>query len=42
MFGKTEGSGLREAVSKRHGALQKIKGAVGEHSYSEEEKVSGR
>ncbi|CAE7370498.1 fim1 [Symbiodinium sp. KB8] len=38
MFGKAEGTGLREAVSKRHGELQKIKGAVGEHSYSEEEK----
>lgn len=38
MFGNTEGSGLKEAVARKHGDLQKIKGAVGEHSYSEEEK----
>ncbi len=39
MFGKAEGT-LKDAVTKKHGELQKIKGAVGEHSYSEEEKVS--
>jgi len=38
MFGKAEG-GFKDAVVKKHGSLQKIKGAVGEHSYSEEEKV---
>lgn len=39
MFSKAEG-GLKDAVVKKHGELQKIKGAVGEHSYSEEEKWS--